>query len=60
LIDIDLVEDLMGDHIIWVWEKLKPGVQEMRKTIGPKEADAVEILYNAIQDKRHQEATTSN
>lgn len=55
LIDIDLVEDLMGNHIVWVWEKIEPVVQELRKVINPKEADAVERLYNAIQEKRQHE-----
>ena len=56
LIDIDLVEDLMGNHITWVWEKLKPIAYELRKMIHPKEADAVERLYNTIQEKRQHEA----
>jgi hypothetical protein len=60
LIDIDLVEDLMGNHIVQLWEIMKPGVQEMRKRVHPKEANAVESLYNAIKNYRQQEATISS
>jgi len=60
LIDIELVEDLFSQRIIWLWENLqKPTIMDTRKgTDDPTQYNSFEYLYNEMK-KRLQQATTS-
>jgi hypothetical protein len=50
LIDIELVEDLLSQRIIWIWEQgLGPNVEVIRKNADdPTQYDPVEYLYHAL------------
>lgn len=54
LIDIKLVDDLVGDYVIWVWRKLAPILSEVSERGGeqPKAAYWIEYLYDEIQKQR--------
>jgi hypothetical protein len=56
LIDIDLVEDLFANRIIWWWETWQPISDDARKATGdPKLHDHTLFLYNEMK-KRQQSA----
>ena len=61
LIDIELVEDLFSQLIIWYWETvIKPMIMDTRVyTDDPTQYDSFEYLYNLMK-QRVQQATTSN
>lgn len=59
LIDVDLVEDLLANRVIWWWELYQPISEGARKVTGdPKLHDHTEYLYNVMK-KRQQQSTTS-
>ena len=58
LIDIDVVEDLLANRIIWWWEMFKPVSEAVRKATGDmKLHDHTEYLYNVMM-KRQQSTVT--
>ena len=50
LIDVELVEDLFSQRIIWIWEQcLQPSLNWARKiTDDPSQYDHTEYLYNEL------------
>jgi hypothetical protein len=54
LIDVELVEDLLSQRIIWIWENLlDPFVSEVRKdTDDPTQYDSIEYLYNLMKHRQ--------
>ncbi|MGD2201265.1 MAG: hypothetical protein PVJ38_06525 [Candidatus Bathyarchaeota archaeon] len=54
LIDINLVDDLVGDYIIWIWRKLNPILIDITESTGnqPKAAYWIDYLYEEIMKKR--------
>lgn len=60
LIDVELVEDLLSQRIIWFWEQiLGPNIEYVRKiTDDPTQYDSIEYLYHEM--KREQQATSVN
>jgi hypothetical protein len=59
LIDINLVEDLLAQRILWWWEKLRPLSEFAREyTRDPKLHDPTEYLYNLM--KQRQQVTAGN
>jgi hypothetical protein len=61
LIDIELVEDLLSQRIIWLWENMiGPSMDYIRKiTDDPKQYDSIEYLYHEMK-RRHQTSSISN
>lgn len=58
LIDIDLVDDLLGDYVIWVWKKWEPLMKEFGEGVErPQSVVWVEYLYNELKKKREKEAS---
>ncbi len=54
LIDLNLVEELMGISIVLHWEKSGPIIKELRERLNlPQFAEWFEYLYNEMQ-KREQ------
>jgi hypothetical protein len=58
LIDIDLVDELLGDSIQLTWEKLKNMLEEARKRYRPEAYVHFEYLYNEMK-KREQKLQQS-
>jgi hypothetical protein len=60
LIDIELVEDLLSQRIIWIWEHMiGPNIGYIRKiTDDPTQYDHIEYLYNLMK-QREQSAAVS-
>jgi len=53
LLDIDLVEDLFSQRIIWFWEE-KSLLEETRQlTNDPTQYDSLEYLYNLMKQRQH-------
>lgn len=49
LIDVDLVGELMGKHVILFWEKMEPISKKMRRRLNVPEIDEkLEYLYNEM------------
>lgn len=59
LIDIELVEDLFSQRIIWYWEEMHlKSIHDVREfTNDPTQYDSIEYLYNVM--KQRQQATVS-
>ena len=57
LIDIELVEDLLSQRIIWYWETVhQPMIKDTRRiTDDPTQYDSFEYLYHEMR-KRLQQA----
>ena len=55
LIDINLVEDLFSQRIMWLWEeKATPNVDRARQlTNDPTQFDSIEYLYNLMKQRQH-------
>jgi len=54
LVDINLVDPFLRDHVYLLWEKAKPFVEDMRKTHPmPNQGIGLEYLYNEMK-KREQ------
>lgn len=59
MIDIRLVEKLMGEPFLRYWEKCEPVIKEFRKDYGFKKAwESAEYLYNTLKAREQQLATT--
>ena len=60
LIDIDLVEDLFSQRIIWYWEQnQQPVIGDIRKfTKDPTQYDSIEYLYNVMKQRQKATVTT--
>jgi hypothetical protein len=58
LIDIELVEDLLSQRIIWYWEHMMgPRIDYVRKAMDdPTQYDSIEYLYHEM--KHRQRLTT--
>ena len=53
LIDIELVEDLLSQRILWYWEKTKPIATVIRRELNdPTQLDSVEYLYNQMKQRQ--------
>jgi hypothetical protein len=52
LVDIDLVERIFYDRIIWYWEMIKPRALFVRESFGPKHLEDLEWLYEEMV-RRH-------
>jgi hypothetical protein len=54
LIDIELVEDLFSQRIIWVWETLlQPKINDVRtSTNDPTQYDSIEYLYHEMKHRQ--------
>lgn len=61
LIDIGLVDNIMGGPVIWTWEKMEPIVKEIKVNLKrPQLWDDFEHLYNEIKKREQQLAVTIN
>lgn len=49
--DAALIDDLMGEYIVDLWERLLPMVNEFRK-VNPRQADKFEYLYDQMIQRR--------
>jgi len=59
LIDLDLVEDLLGARVIWWWEAFRPISDMARKGPGdPVQSVNTEWLYNESVKRRGQQSRT--
>jgi len=56
LIDIGLVDDLLGNSIRQIWEKIRHVMEEARKRYDPRFYKYFEYLYNEMK-KREQQQT---
>jgi hypothetical protein len=53
LIDIDIVEDLLANRIIWWWEKFRLVSQLAREFTGDSKLhDHTEYLYNMMKQRQ--------
>jgi len=52
LIDIGLVDDLLGTSIRPIWEKIKHVMEEARKRYDPRLYEYFEYLYNEMQKRK--------
>jgi hypothetical protein len=61
LIAVELVEDLLSQRIIWIWENLLgPFVAGVRKyTDEPTQYDSIEYLSTVMKQRAEQQATVS-
>lgn len=61
LVDVDLVEDLLSQRIIWYWEQvLKPLVGGIRQTTNdPTQWDHIEYLYNEVKQRQQVTAVSA-
>jgi hypothetical protein len=50
LLDAALIDDLMGEYIVNVWERLLPMVNEFRK-VNPRQGDKFEYLYDLMKQR---------
>jgi hypothetical protein len=58
LIDINLVEDLFSQRIIWYWELIRDLAHYARTSQNdPTQYDSLEYLYNVM--KQHQQVTVN-
>ena len=58
LIDIELVEDLLANRVIWFWELWRPICMGARQaTSDPEMYDNMEYLYTAM--KQYQQTKTT-
>ena len=54
LVNIDLFERTGHDHVVFLWEKMKPMIEDARKTLGLRQVGVgTEYLYNEMK-KREQ------
>jgi len=54
LIDLDMVEELMGISIVLQWEKSEPIIKGLRERLNlPQFAEWYEYLYNEMQKREH-------
>jgi hypothetical protein len=58
LIDLNLVDELMGTSIRRFWEKFEPYIKEFRVREWPRSMEGVEYLYNELK-KREQKLKKS-
>jgi hypothetical protein len=59
LVDINLVDPFLRDHVYLLWEKAKPFVEDLRKTYPmPNQGIGLEYLYNEMK-KREQKLQQS-
>jgi len=56
LIDVEMVDELLGTPIKNAWEKLKPAIEGRRKEVNPILRKWFEYLYNEVK-KREQQAS---
>ena len=56
LIEIGMVDDLFGNAIRMIWEKLKPVIEEARKRYNPRAYENFEYLYNEMKKREQQTA----
>jgi len=57
LIDIGLVDDLLGNSAKQIWEKIRTPIEHVRKSgIDPRAYEHFEYLYNELK-KREQQAS---
>ena len=55
LADINLVHQLFGIYVIWLWEMMKPMVEGARKQFKvPKSLEWFEYLYNEMKKREQQ------
>jgi hypothetical protein len=54
LVDIELVEDLLSQRVIWIWEQgLGPNVEIIRKEANdPTQYDHIEYLYHELKHRQ--------
>ena len=52
LLDINLVENLMADRIVEIWDKWEPLIKDIRKMADPKYYDHIEYLYNEMKKRQ--------
>lgn len=54
LVDIELVEDLLSQRVIWIWEQgLGPQIDYIRKMANdPTQFDHVEFLYQQLKQRQ--------
>jgi len=51
-----MVDDLFGNAIRMIWEKLKPVIEEARKRYNPRAYENFEYLYNEMKKREQQTA----
>jgi len=56
LIDIGLVDDLLGNSIRTLWEKIRYVMEEARKRYDPRFYKYFEYLYNEMKKREQQQA----
>jgi len=55
LIDVGMVDNIMGGPVIWTWEKMEPIVKESKVSLKrPQLWDDFEYLYNEIKKREQQ------
>lgn len=59
LIDVDVVEDLLANRIIWWWEFFGPISEGARKIVNdPKLHDHIEYLYHIMKQRQQTSGIT--
>jgi len=61
LMDMEVVEDLFANRIIWYWEAMKDIFYTRRSQLrDPKMYDSIEYLYNELKKREKQSATIAS